>query len=159
MEAPVSAVDAAEKAAAEAADGKELGGKVTMLGVLGGEELDAFKSVIEPFEKATGVEVQYEGTRDFAAVLQTRVDGGNPPDVVATPAIGEMAGFAEKGDLVNLRAHRRGRRSQRQLLQEPARDRLVGRRRVRHLQLGEPRRTHLVQPELLRRTDRSTELG
>jgi alpha-glucoside transport system substrate-binding protein len=103
VEAPASAVDAAEKAAAEAADGKQLGGKVTMLGVLGGAELDAFESVVEPFEKATGVEVQYEGTRDFAAVLQTRVDGGNPPDVVATPAIGEMAGFAEQGKLVNLR--------------------------------------------------------
>ncbi len=104
VEAPASAVEAAEVAAAEAAGGKELGGKVTMLGVLGGAELDAFESVVEPFEKATGVEVQYEGTRDFAAVLQTRVDGGNPPDVVATPAIGEMAGFAEKGDLVNLRS-------------------------------------------------------
>ncbi|TDC48710.1 carbohydrate ABC transporter substrate-binding protein [Jiangella ureilytica] len=97
------AVAAAEEAALEAAGGEELGGGVTMLGVLGGEELDAFLSVIAPFEDATGIDVQYEGTRDFAAVLQTRVDGGNPPDLVATPAIGEMAALAEQGALVDLR--------------------------------------------------------
>ncbi len=102
-EAPRSDVEAAEAAALEAAGGKTLDGQVTMLGVLGGAELDAFRTVLRPFEKATGVEVQYEGTRDFAAVLQTRVDGGNPPDVVATPAIGEMAGFAEEGELADLR--------------------------------------------------------
>ncbi len=101
--APASVVDAAEAAALQAAGGKKVGGKVTMLGVLGGPELDAFKTVLAPFEKATGVDVQYEGTRDFAAVLQTQVDGGNPPDVVSTPAIGEMSGFAEKGELVDLR--------------------------------------------------------
>ncbi|MEJ7833313.1 MAG: ABC transporter substrate-binding protein [Nocardioides sp.] len=102
--APQSAVDAAEKAAAEAAGGEQLGGSVSMLGVLGGEELDAFDSVLAPFEAATGIDVQYEGTRDFAAVLQTRVDGGNPPDVVATPAIGEMRGFAEDGVLADMEA-------------------------------------------------------
>ncbi|MBA3233217.1 MAG: carbohydrate ABC transporter substrate-binding protein [Propionibacteriales bacterium] len=101
-EAPASAVEAARSAALKSAGGQQLGGKVTMLGVLGGEELDAFKTVLAPFEEATGVEVQYEGTRDFAAVLQTRVAGGNPPDLVTTPAIGEMAGLAAEGSLVDL---------------------------------------------------------
>lgn len=102
-QAPDSAVKAAENAARKAAGGKQIGGDVTMLGVLGGVELDAFKTVLAPFEKATGITVQYEGTRDFAAVLQTQVDGGNPPDVVSTPAIGEMSGLAAKGKLVDLR--------------------------------------------------------
>ncbi|WP_162605995.1 ABC transporter substrate-binding protein [Jiangella aurantiaca] len=97
-----AAVAAAEDAALAAAGGEQLGGSVTMLGVLGGEELDAFLSVVAPFEEVTGVEVRYEGTRDFAAVLQTRIDGGNPPDLVATPAIGEMAALAEQGALVDL---------------------------------------------------------
>ena len=97
------ASNAAREAALEAAGGEELGGTVSMLGLLGGEELDAFLSVLKPFEEATGIEVQYEGTRDFAAVLQTRVEGGNPPDVVGTPAIGEMSAFAEEGSLVDLR--------------------------------------------------------
>lgn len=97
------ASNAARAAALDAAGGEEIGGTVSMLGLLGGEELDAFLSVLKPFEEATGVEVQYEGTRDFAAVLQTRVEGGNPPDVVETPAIGEMSAFAEDGTLVDLR--------------------------------------------------------
>lgn len=101
-EAPKSAVDAAKSAALEAAGGEQIGGKVTMLGVLGGAELDAFETVLTPFEDATGIDVQYEGTRDFAAVLQTQVNGGNPPDVVSTPAIGEMSALAEKGELVDL---------------------------------------------------------
>jgi len=97
------ASNAARQAALEAAGGEEIGGTVSMLGLLGGEELDAFLSVLKPFEEATGVEVQYEGTRDFAAVLQTRVEGGNPPDVVETPAIGEISAFAAEGNLVDLR--------------------------------------------------------
>ena len=90
ISAPQEAVDAAKASALEAVGGKEIGGKVTMLGVLGGAELDAFNAVLAPFEEATGIDVQYEGTRDFAAILQTRVDGGNPPDMVSTPAIGEL---------------------------------------------------------------------
>ena len=100
--APDAAVAAAEAAALEAVGGETLDGQVTMLGVLGGEELDAFLTVLAPFEAATGIEVQYEGTRDFAAVLQTRVDGGNPPDLVATPAIGEMSALADDGVLADL---------------------------------------------------------
>jgi len=103
ISAPQAAIDAAKASALEVAGGKEIGGKVTMLGVLGGPELDAFNAVLAPFEEATGIDVQYEGTRDFAAILQTRVNGGNPPDMVSTPAIGEVSALAAKGDLENLR--------------------------------------------------------
>lgn len=91
-----------ETAALEAAGGKAIGGTVTMLGVLGGAELDAFLAVIEPFEAATGIDVVYESTRDLGAVLQTRVDGGNPPDLVSTPAIGQMSDFSAAGQLLDL---------------------------------------------------------
>ncbi|TQM43777.1 ABC transporter substrate-binding protein [Pseudonocardia cypriaca] len=101
--APPAAVAAAEAAARAVARDQQVGGTVSVLGVLGGEELDAFLAVLEPFERATGVDVEYEGTRDFAAVLRTRVDGGNPPDVVVTPAIGEMAALAAEGRLADLR--------------------------------------------------------
>lgn len=55
-----------------------------------------------PFEEATGIDVQYEGTRDMIAVLQTRVEGGNPPDAVSSPAIGQMQQLAASGDLIAL---------------------------------------------------------
>lgn len=97
------AVEAAEAAALDAAGGEELGGSVSIMGVLGGEELDDFVAVLEPFQNATGIEVKYEGTRDFGAVLQTRLDGGNPPELAATPALGLIAELAAEGDVVDLR--------------------------------------------------------
>jgi len=95
-------VEAARAAALEAAGGEEIGGSVSLLGVLGGEELDDFLEVLVPFEEATGITVEYEGTRDFGAILQTRVEGGNPPDVVSTPALGQMADLADQGEVVDL---------------------------------------------------------
>lgn len=105
VEASAAQVDssaAAEAAALEAAGGEPIGGEVSMLGVLGGDELSAFEGVLEPFESATGIDVQYEATRDLAAVLETRVDGGNAPDVATNPGVGQMIAFAENGDLVDL---------------------------------------------------------
>ena len=96
-------IAAARVAALEAAGGSEIGGSVNVLGVLGGEELDDFLAVIEPFEEATGIDVEYEGTRDFGAVLQTRVDGGNPPELAVTPAIGLIAELADEGEVIDLR--------------------------------------------------------
>ena len=60
---------------------QQLGGTVTVLGVWGGNELESFLAMVKPFEDATGVKVQFEGTRDLNAVLTTRLQGGNPPDV------------------------------------------------------------------------------
>lgn len=92
----------ATAAALAAAGGQQLDGSVSMLGVLGGAELDAFLTVMAPFEAAVGTTVEYESTRDLGAVLQTRVDAGNPPDLVSTPAIGQMADFARAGKAVDL---------------------------------------------------------
>ncbi|MGI8704029.1 MAG: ABC transporter substrate-binding protein [Candidatus Limnocylindrales bacterium] len=90
------------EAALEAAGGEAIGGSVSVMGVLGGEELTDFETVFAPFEEATGITVDYESSRDLQAVLQTRVDGGNPPDVVITPTIGQMFAFADEGKLVDL---------------------------------------------------------
>src|SRR3989304_5024295 len=59
---------------------QQLGGTVTVLGVWGGNELESFLAMVKPFEDATGVKVQFEGTRDLNAVLTTRLQGGNPPE-------------------------------------------------------------------------------
>lgn len=88
--------------ALEIVGGQPIGGTVTVLGVLGGDELAAFLEVFAPFEEATGITVEYESTRDIGAVLQTRVDGGNPPDVASSSLVGQMIGFAENGNLIDL---------------------------------------------------------
>ncbi|MFQ6066714.1 MAG: ABC transporter substrate-binding protein [bacterium] len=75
---------------------------VTVLGVWGGGERDAFMKMLEPFEVATGIKVEFTGTRDLPAVLTTRVAAGNPPDISALPNPGQMQEFAKIGALVDL---------------------------------------------------------
>lgn len=94
--------DAAQKAALQAAGGQKIGGTVSVLATWGGSEQDSFLAMVKPFEDATGVKVQYEGTRDINAVLTSRVQGGNPPDVAGLPGPGQMAQFATQGALVDL---------------------------------------------------------
>jgi alpha-glucoside transport system substrate-binding protein len=91
-----------EEAALEAAGGQEIGGSVSVLAVWGGSEQDSFLAMVKPFEDATGVKVEYTGTRDLNAVLTTRVQGGNPPDVAGLPGPGQMAQYAQQGNLVDL---------------------------------------------------------
>ena len=81
---------------------ERIGGTVTVLGVWGGSELESFLAMVKPFEEATGVKVEFEGTRDLNAVLTTRTQGGNPPDVAGLPGPGQMAEFAGAGQLVAL---------------------------------------------------------
>jgi alpha-glucoside transport system substrate-binding protein len=81
---------------------ERIGGSVSVLATWGGTEQDAFLAMVKPFEDRTGVKVNYEGTRDLNAVLTTRVQGGNPPDVAGLPGPGQMAEFARSGKLIDL---------------------------------------------------------
>jgi len=78
------------------------GKTVTILGTWGGAERDAFMKVLEPFEAATGIKVEFTGTRDLRTILTTRVTAGNPPHVSVIPNPGQMQEFAEIGALVEL---------------------------------------------------------
>jgi alpha-glucoside transport system substrate-binding protein len=85
-----------------AAGGKQLGGTLDILAVWAGSEQDSFLAVVKPFEDATGVKVDFESTRDLAAVLTTRVNGGNPPDIAAAPSASLAASWAAEGKLIDL---------------------------------------------------------
>jgi len=78
------------------------GKTVTVLGTWGGDERDAFMKMVEPFEAATGIKVEFTGTRDLPIILTTRVAAGNPPDISGIPNPGQMQEFAEIGALVDL---------------------------------------------------------
>lgn len=86
-----------------AAAPQPLGGTVRVLAVWGGSERESFLAMVKPFEEQTGVKVEYEGTRDLNAVLTTRLQAGNPPDVAALPGPGQMAEFARQRKLIPLR--------------------------------------------------------
>jgi alpha-glucoside transport system substrate-binding protein len=97
-----TAVSTAHDAAVAAAEGKKLGGTIDLLGVLSGEQLKAYLGTLKPFEDATGTQIKYESSGDVSAVLQTRIAGGNPPDVVSNAAAGQMHTLAEQGKLISL---------------------------------------------------------
>lgn len=74
--------------------------KVTVLGVVIGEQQAKLEAALAPFEEETGIEVVYEGTDAFATLLPVRVDSGNAPDIAMFPQPGLMADFAREGRLV-----------------------------------------------------------
>ncbi|HKJ12123.1 MAG TPA: ABC transporter substrate-binding protein [Ornithinimicrobium sp.] len=68
-------------------------------GDLEGTEVSIYTSIIspedqphidsyKPFEDCTGATVNYEGSRDFEAQLQVRLQAGNPPDIAYIPQPG-----------------------------------------------------------------------
>ncbi len=77
-------------------------GTVEVLGVWGGSELESFQAMIAPWEQQTGGRMNFTGTRDLTAILTTRIEAGNPPDIAILPNPGLMRQYAASGDLVPL---------------------------------------------------------
>lgn len=68
-------------------------------GDLDGKTVSVYTSIVEPeqtsqedsydaFEECTGVTVKYEGSREFEAQLQVRINAGNTPDIAYLPQPG-----------------------------------------------------------------------
>jgi alpha-glucoside transport system substrate-binding protein len=70
--------------------------------VWSGDELDTFKSVIAPWEARTGNKVEIESSRDLDALLSTRVNSGDPPDLAAAPGPAVLTRFANQGKVKDL---------------------------------------------------------
>jgi ABC-type glycerol-3-phosphate transport system substrate-binding protein len=102
-----SAAPASEPAAsAPASGGSEApgspaaGGTINVLSLWGGSEEEAFKKVLADFTAKTGVQVKYEADRQtYSTTLQSRITGGNPPDIAIIPGIGFLRRFAKDGSL------------------------------------------------------------
>ncbi|HET7703612.1 MAG TPA: extracellular solute-binding protein [Candidatus Limnocylindrales bacterium] len=76
------------------------GGSITVTSLWGGAEQENFQKVLDAFKAKTGIEAKYESVRDnYATALQTRISGGNPPDVAILPGIGFLRRFAKDGSI------------------------------------------------------------
>ena len=94
-------VEAAHAAAAASTAGEDLaGGKVTMIGSTAGTDGEWLKTVFGVFQEATGIEVDYQGTSDVTAIVQTQVQGGNPPDIVQDNSLALLQQYHDSGDLI-----------------------------------------------------------
>jgi len=95
-------VSEAQDAALEAAGGSEIGGSLTLSGVLSGEEGQDFEAVLKPFSDATGVQINYSASQDQNATVQAQVEAGNPPDLVDGVGSGAMLDYAQQGLLLDV---------------------------------------------------------
>jgi alpha-glucoside transport system substrate-binding protein len=79
------------------------GGTVRVLASWEGAELDAFRAMVEPFERRTGIRVVYSATRDLEGVLESGFRDGTPPDIAGLAGPAHMASLVKRGLLVDLR--------------------------------------------------------
>jgi alpha-glucoside transport system substrate-binding protein len=98
---PASGAPAESAAASAPAESAATGsGTITVTSLWGGSEQEAFQKVLDAFKAKTGITANYESIRtDYATVLQTRITGGNPPDVAIMPGIGFLRRFARDGSI------------------------------------------------------------
>jgi alpha-glucoside transport system substrate-binding protein len=87
---------------ARALAGEFRGSTVSAMGPFVDADAVKFEEMVKVFEDATGIDVQYEGTKEFEATIGTRVDAGDAPDVADFPQPGLLARFAREGKIVDL---------------------------------------------------------
>lgn len=61
-----------------------------------------FNASVEEFEKATGIDVQYIGGKEFETSISVRVDAGDAPDIADFPQPGLLANFVAQGKVVDV---------------------------------------------------------
>ena len=76
------------------------GSTITVMSLWGGSEQESFQKVLDAFKAKTGVTANFDSQRtNYSTILQTRISGGNPPDVAIIPGIGFLRQFARQGSL------------------------------------------------------------
>lgn len=75
---------------------------VSMAGPFVDEDQVKFEDSIAAFEAATGIDIQYAGSKEFEASITIAVEGGDAPDVVDFPQPGLLNTLVQKGFVVDL---------------------------------------------------------
>jgi alpha-glucoside transport system substrate-binding protein len=75
---------------------------VTMAGPFTDADAVIFENSIVAFEEATGIDIQYEGSKEFEASITIRLDGGDAPDIVDFPQPGLLNTAVKKGQAIDL---------------------------------------------------------
>jgi alpha-glucoside transport system substrate-binding protein len=75
---------------------------VTMAGPFTDNDAIKFEQSVKSFEDMTGIDIQYEGSKEFEASIGISIEGGNPPDIVDFPQPGLLKNFVQKGYVIDL---------------------------------------------------------
>ncbi|MBI3957359.1 MAG: carbohydrate ABC transporter substrate-binding protein [Chloroflexi bacterium] len=85
---------------ADAYNGQYKGTTVTMTGPFTDEDAVKFTNSVQEFEDKTGIDIQYEGSKEFEASITVRVQAGDAPDIVDFPQPGLLGTFAKQGKVI-----------------------------------------------------------
>jgi len=75
---------------------------VTMAGPFTDQDEVVFNDSIKAFEEKTGIDIQYQGSKEFEANINIRLDGGDRPDIVDYPQPGLLKYAMEKGYAIDM---------------------------------------------------------
>ncbi len=81
--------------------GEFAGTTVTLDGAFVDDDEVRFNEGLVAFEEATGIDIQYIGSKEFEASSSVRVDGGDAPDIADFPQPGLLASFVRQGQVVD----------------------------------------------------------
>ena len=76
------------------------GAEVDLYGTILDVEAERLNESWAEFEDCTGIDVVYEGSGEFEAQINVRVQGGNPPDLAIFPQPGLLASVAGTGAIL-----------------------------------------------------------
>ncbi len=97
VEVQVTAVpEGAYEHLARARAGEFAGTEVNIFGVYTGEDEARFRAALVPFEQATGIDVNFEGSGDFEQLIRVQVEAGDPPDIAQFSQPGLIAELADQ---------------------------------------------------------------
>ncbi len=82
--------------------GEFKGKVVTASGPFTDEDAVKFNETMKDFEAKTGIDVQYEGSKEFETTISVRIDAGDAPDIADFPQPGLLANFARNGNVVDV---------------------------------------------------------
>lgn len=81
--------------------GEFSGTTVVVDGVFVDEDEVKFLEGMKAFEDATGIDINYIGSKEFETAISVRVNGGDAPDIALFPQPGLLATFVRQGKVVD----------------------------------------------------------
>jgi len=105
MAEPTATTAAMADATATTSGGGDMpykGTKVSIFGVAADEQARLFQSEFDKFTERTGIEVVYEGDKNFESLIRVRVEGNSAPDIATFAQPGLLAEFVKTNKIVDL---------------------------------------------------------
>jgi len=90
---------------ARAMAGEFKGTTVTATGPFVDQDAQKFADTMKEFEEATGITIEYQGSKEFEASIKAAMEAGNAPDVIDFPQPGLLKTFAAQGKITDLNQH------------------------------------------------------